>query len=476
MKALKPVLASWPPKKRAIGFPAFAVGIFLVSFVAIGLGTQNFFLAMLLPPLLAVGGAYALVGFPDVKRKDGQPFVEPRYKPYLFFVLAPLLALILYPVLGIALTQAGLPLKYLAIVCIVLALALAIGAAYFLVGVPNLHAAARRQYEQLPPERRPYLFFVLAPVFFLILFFTLGAASTQLVGLMAGGGDPTAMLNLQLLVVAAVCLAAACLLAWLLVGLPAVLTKPAHHMPKVTGKYRPRIFAATFILAGIPLVVIVGALLTYFTPLPSMAVLGLALLLGFALSFGVAALAWGTPSRWRKFEDYQPGIDARVRTPLFLGISLLAGLVVIVAFGVANLELFWGMLAGVFVAATVALFLTGLHRPILARRGEATLVPDLPDGVKPLILFPAWLVVSGLLFAVMTYALPSGLVPVNAIVSILVGLALAFFLLEQPLLKEMRAQRKAQRQKRKEWETRRKQRLAEAEAARSADTPDAPSS
>lgn len=476
MKAPKPVLASWPPKKRAIGFPAFAVGIFLVALIAIGLGTQNFFLAMLLPPLLGVGGAYLLVGFPDLQRKDGKPFVEPRYKPYLFFVLAPLFALILYPVLGIALTQAGLPLKYLAIFCIVLALAIAISAAYFLVGVPNLYLSARKQYEQLPPERRPYLFFVLAPVFFLVLFFTLGAASTQLVGILAGGGDPTGLLNLQLLLVAAICLAAACGLAWLLVGLPAVLTKPAHHLPKVTGRYRPRIFGATFVLAGIPLVLIVGALLTYLTPLPSTAVLGLALLLGFALSFGVAALAWGTPSRWRKFEDYQPGIDARVRTPLFLGISLFAGIVVIVGFGVANLDLFWGMLAGTFVAVTVAIFLMGLHRPILARRGQATLVPDLPDGLKPLILFPTWFVVSGLLFAVMTYALPSGLVPVNAIVSILVGLALAFFLLEQPLLKEMRAERKVERQKRKEWETRRKQKLAEAEAARSPDAPDAPSS
>ena len=464
MKGVKPVLAAWPPKKRAIGFPSFAAGIFLVTFLVIALATQSFFLALLIPPILGVAGAYFLVGFPEIQRKDGKPLIEPKYRPYLFFVLAPLFALILYPILGIALTQAGLPLKWLAIVCIVLALAIAITAAYLLVGIPNLYAAARKQYETLPPERRPYLFFPLTVVFFLLFYLVLGVLTTQALGALSGGGDPTALLNIQVMVLTPVCLVAAGLLAWLLVGIPPVLTKPAHHLPKVTGKHRPRVFLATTVLLGIPLFLVIGAILTSLSPLPSPVVLPLAFVLGFAVAFGIAVVSWGTPRRWRQYEDYKPGIDPRLRTPLFVGLALLAGIVVAVGFGLANLDLFWGMLAGLLVAVTVAMFLLGLHRPILARRGEATLVPDLPDGLKPLILFPTWFVVSGLLFAVMTYALPSGLVPINAIVSLLAGLALAFFLLEQPLLKEMRAERKAERQKRKEWEARRKQRLAEAEA------------
>lgn len=468
---MKPVLSAWPPKKRTLFFAPIAAGIFLLSFLVVAFATQNFFLALLLPPALGIGGAYALVGLPEITRKDGKALIEPKLRPYLFFVIVPLLALVLYPILGIALTQVGLPLKWLAVVSIVLSLGIAIAAAYFLVGVPNVYATARKQYEQIPRERRPFLFFPLFVVFFLALYIVLGVATTQLLGVIAPG-DPTALLNIQVLVLAPICALLAGVLAWLLVGIPKLARNPTVYLDKVTGKHRPRVFLATFLLLGIPLTIVLGAILTATTPLPSTLVLGLSVILGYMLSLGIAALAWGTPTRWRRYDDYVPGVDPRVRVPLLVGASIATGLAVVVAFGLAGLDLFWGMLAGVLLATLVAVLLTGTHKRIAARRGQDTLVPNLPDGMKPLILFPAWLLTSLLIFAILTYLLP-GLVAVNALVGLAVGLVLAFVLLEQPLLKELREERQRERQKRKEWEARRKERLAKATAPDEPVPPDA---
>lgn len=461
---MKPVLSAWPAKKRTLWFAPLTAGVFLLSFLVIAFATQNFFLALLLPPAIAIGGAYVLLGWPDLARKDGKPFVEPRYRPYLFFVIAPLFALLLYPILGVASTQAGLQASMaVTIGLIVLSVALGVTGAYFLVGVPNVIAAARKQYEAIPPERRPFLFFPITVVFFLILYLALGVASTRLVGGLPG------LLNIQVMILVPVCLAVAALAAWLLVGIPKPERGPGQYLPKVTGKYRPRLFIATSVLGGIVLTLIVGAILTSYAPLPATAVLGLALLLGFALSIGIAAAWWGTPARWRRYDDYTPGVHPRARTPIIIGISLGVGIIVAVGMGLADIDLFWGLLAGGFAAGLALTLLTGGHREIAKRKGEATLVPDLPDGMKPLILFPTWFLISTVIFAVLTYLLP-GLVPVNALLALLVGLATTFLVLEQPLLQDIIEARRKDRAKRKEWNARRKERLAEAEKGAAAES------
>lgn len=469
---MKPVLAAWPPKKRTVSFAPFAAGIFLLAFLVVAFATQNVFLALLIPPFIGVGGAYALVGWPDVQTKDGKPLIEPKVKPYLFFVLAPLFAIVFYPIFGIALTQVGLPLKWLAIVSIVLALAAGIALAYFLVGMPNVYAAAKKQYTDIPPERRPYLFFPLFVVFFLVFFLTLGVASTKLVGTLAAGDDPSSLLNLQVLVLLPLCLLVSGLLAWLLVGIPKAVTAPAHHLPKVTGRHRPRVFFATFVVLGLALTYVIGAVLTFYVPLPGPVVLPLALVLGLMLSGGIALLVWGTPSRWRAYEDYRPGLPPEARIPLRVVGATALGIAVIVVFGLVGIDLFWGILVGALVAGIASLFATGVHRTILARRKEASFVPDIPDGLKSLILFATWIVIAFVLFAILTFLLP-GLVAVNALVAVVVGLVIAFLVLEQPLLKELRAERRLERQKRKEWEARRKARLEEAKKEGGAPPPEA---
>src|SRR5687768_1315380 len=118
---MKPVLSSWPAKKRTVFFAPVAAGMALVAFVVLALSTQNFFLTVLLTPTLAIAGAWALLGWPEILRKDGKPLVDPKVKPYLFFAIAPILALLLYPIFGVALTQVGLPVKWIAYVSMVLA-------------------------------------------------------------------------------------------------------------------------------------------------------------------------------------------------------------------------------------------------------------------------------------------------------------------------------------------------------------------
>lgn len=458
---MDPVLKAWPAKKRTAWFVPMAAGIFLLAFLIVAFGTQSPFLAMLLPPILGVAGAYVLLGWPQIQTKDGKPLIEPKVKPYLFFVLAPFFAIVLYPIFGIALTQVGLPLKWLAIVSILLAATSAVTLAYLLVGIPNVYAAARKQYTDIPPERRPYLFFPLFVLFFLVLFLTLGVVSTKLVGTLAAGEDPSSLLNLQVLVLLPLCLLVAGLLAWLLVGIPKVLTAPAQHMPRVPGRHRPRAFFLTLLLLGIALTYVIGAILTYAVDLPGVVVLPLALLLGYVLSAGVALLAWGTPAKWRAHDDYRPALPPEARTPLRVLGAIALGVVVVVAFGLAGIDLFWGVLVGALVTGIAILFATGVHRAIFARRNEETLVPDLPDGLKAILFFATWIVLAFVLFAILTFLLP-GLVAVNALVGIVVGLAVGFLVLEQPLLKELREERRRERAKRKEWEARRKARLDEA--------------
>src|SRR5438552_14321473 len=70
--AWKPVLASWPQKRRNLLFGPIALGVFLVVFLAIGFPTSDPFVAGLVALPAAIAGAWALLGWPVVARKDGK--------------------------------------------------------------------------------------------------------------------------------------------------------------------------------------------------------------------------------------------------------------------------------------------------------------------------------------------------------------------------------------------------------------------
>lgn len=460
---MKPVLASQPQKMRTLLFAPTLLGLLLVLFLVIGFATDVFLVSLVVSGVLATAGSVVLWGWPQVTRKDGSPIVPPRWKPYLFFLIAPLLGVTLYFLLGALLTGMRLPATILAYVSLGVSIVGACALAYWLVGFPHVVQGAKNAYATVPQERRPFLFFPLFVLFFLVIFVGLGVGTTMALGKLKGSGI---LLNIQVLVLLPLSLLMAAGGAYLLVGIPRPQQSPTKYLPKVTGKHRPLVFAGTFLVLGIPLVVAIGALLTFVTgktsAFPKDLVLPLSILLGYMLSLGIAALWWGTPARWRQYEDYTPGIPPRARLPLYVGAGLGVLVTVTIVFGLAGADIFWGLLTGALLGIVVSLQLAGLIGVIAKRREADTLLPDLPDRMKPLVFFPAWLLLAALLFVVLTYALPD-LIQWNVLVSLVTSLALVLFLVEEALWKELVADRREQKARRKAWEQRRAEALRAAE-------------
>src|ERR1051325_2630149 len=460
----QPVLASRPQKQRNALFGAFALGVFVLVFFILGFILQDVFIPLLVAAPAGLAGAWALVGWPVVTRPDGRPLVEAKWKPFLFFPLALVFAFALYAIIGVFLTQGGVPVSLVAYVSLCGSIVLACAAAYFLVGFPHVIHAARHQYERIPPERRPFLFFPVFAVTFLVLYVGLGVGTTKL--LSSFTDRVVFRLDIQVLLLLPFTLVASALVASLLVGFPKPQKPLRESLPKVTGKHRPRAFLATFLVAGVPLTVLVGALLTYAAAsappgsLPDALHLPLALVLGYSLSLGLSAAVWGTPRRWRQYEDYTPGLSPRARLGGAAAAGFATALAVVVAFGIAGVDIFWGLLAGLILGLAVGLVLAGFHRRVAARRDAPTLVPELPDRAKSALLLTTWLVIALVVASVLTYALPAESVPWNILVALTVGLVVAFLMVEQGLLQEWRVERRRQREKRKAWAKRRKEALA----------------
>lgn len=467
---MKPVLAKLPARRRTILFAPVALGAFLVLGLILALSTHDPYVTLVFGIPASIATAWALLGWPELRLKGGKPLLDPRVKPFLFFALAPLFAVLAYFLLGDPLTRLGVPVTVLAWVSLGVAIPLGVAGAYLLVGFPRGLFRVRQVYERIPAERRPFLFYPLAVVLFLLLYLGIGVASTEAIARTTE--DPTRWLNLQPLFLLPLCLLLAGLVAYLLVGFPKPRKAPKEYLPRVTGKHRPLYFTLTLLLAGIPFTVLIGTLFNALARtsaqregfLPAELVLPLAVLLGYALSLGVAALAWGTPRRWRQFEDYEPGLHPRARRPVQIVTGLAVALAITVVFGLAGLEIFYGLLVGGIVGILVFLQLAGLLPRIWARRRADTLLPELPDRLKPLVLFPTWLLLSVLLFATLTFAFPEW-VAWNAIGSLLLGLLVAVLLVEQPLLASVLEERRREREKRKAWKARRKEALAELDDA-----------
>ena len=460
----KPVWSGWPAKKRNLLFGPIAFGVFVVVFLALGFATQDVFWPLVVALPVSVAAAWALVGWPEVRRKDGRPLVDPRMRPYLFFPALLVGFVVLYPFWGVVLTKVAVPPAYSAQLAIALALLTGIGAAYLLFGFPNVLRGARDAYGRIPPERRPFLFFPVFAVVFLLLYLGLGVGTTQAMGRLRG--QTVLLLNIQVLLLLPVSILVAALVAYLLVGFPRPQKPLREAMPKVTGRHRPKAFLVTFLLAGAPLTVVMGTLLSWAAAqqqsaafLPGEVVLPLALLLGYSLSLGVAALAWGTPRRWRRYDDYTPGLSPRGRIGAAGAAALAVLLAIVIGAGLAGVDIFWGLLVGLILGGAVALLITGAHRRIAARRGAPTLMPDLPEGAKSLVLFTSWLVLALVVFSVMTYALPD-LVAWNALLALVLGLGISLFVVEQGLLVDALRERREEKAKRKAWEQRRKEALA----------------
>lgn len=465
MMPFKPVLSARPQMQKNALFVPIALGLFFVLFLILGFSIQDVFIPLIISAPLAIAGAWALVGWPVFTQKDGKPLIAPQAKPYLFFPVAFLFAVILYTVIGVIATKAGLAPKWLVMTSMSLSIAIACATAYFLVGFPRFIRTLRNKYNQLPAERKPFLFFPVFAVIFLVLYIGLGVGTTAALGKFAD--KVVLLLNIQVLLLLPFTLLASAFLSYLLVGFPKPQKSLSQSIPRVPGNRRPHVFGATFIAGGLILTVIVGAILTSVSKadgtskafLPDDLLLPLAVLLGYSLSLGLAVAMWGTSARWKKYDDYTPGLTPRARIGAAGGAGLAVALAVVVGFGVAGIDIFWGLLLGAILGIAVGLFVSGFHKRVASRRGEGTLLPELPDRAKSLVLLTTWFVLALVIMSVLTYALPD-IVGWNFLIGLTVGLVVAFSLVEQGLVQQVLAERKLERGKRKAWQKRRKEALA----------------
>lgn len=446
---MRPVLEGWPQKKRNLWFGPMALGGFLVAFLVTGFvmtaaapEANGVLVALLVGPAVGVALAWRLFGWPHLTTSTGKPLVSERAKPFLWFPLFLVFTFVGYVVLGTFLTPI-LPPTVLAYVALVASMLASGVLAYWLVGFPRLVKLAKDEWAQVPVERRPFLFFPIAAALTLLFYFLIGLALTQ----------TSLPLSVQPLLALPAGLLLACAAAYLLVGFPKPQRSLKQYVPEVPGRARPLAFFLTFLVAGLPLAYLAGLALSLSPGLPHAALLPLALVLGYAAALGVAALAWGTPKRWRQFSDYRPGLPKGARIALFVPIVVgcgVAGAIVAYALG---LDLFWGILPGTAAGVLVGLRLSGAWARLADLRGDSrTILPEMPDMVKPLVLFPVWFLVGGLLFVVITYAAPR-LFGVAFVASAVLGLAVAVYLVEEATIKEA-------------WVERRERKAAEAERKR----------
>lgn len=455
---MEPLLKKWSPVRRAVAFVPFVILGALLAFLLVGFPTNQIAIAILVAPFAGVAFAWLLVGFPRVARKDGRPLVEPRVKPWLFFVAFPLYALFAYPFLGLALSP-FLPPALVVYVPMGLALAIAGVGAYFTTGFPAFGKDVRDTWARVPPKTRPWLSIPIGLVLSLVLYFLIGWGLTAYLGV---PWAPLAALPLGLVL--------GFTLAVLALGFPRPEKPVKDLVPRAPGNARPGLLVATWLLLGLPCAFAAGLALGYVPFVPAEYELAASLLIGFLLSFALAVLVWGLPGRWRKLPDYTPGVSNEVRVALVLPLTFAVAAVVAFALGLAGLDLLPSLLIGTVLGLASAVLATGTHRTLRQTRAPATI----PEKVKPLLLFPTWIVLAAVVFVPLTWFLPAWF-PINLAIALLVGFAVAFILVERDVLGEWRGERARKRALKADIRRIRAERLGAAPAAAaSAPAPAAP--
>lgn len=451
--ALKGPALSEQAKQNA-RFLAMAAGGGFLVFVVLGFvltarapEANGFLIALLLGPAAGVTAARLRYGWPKLVTREGTPLVSERWRPFLWFPITGLCAAVVYVALGVFLTPV-LPPGIVPYVSLAVGVIGSGALAFFLVGFPNLPRMAREQWRRVPVATRPWLAFPIGALLTLAYYFLLGLALTN-----AGLPIP---LETQPLIALPLSLVLAGASAYLLVGFPKPQRPVREYVPDVPGRARPLAFTVTLLLAGVPLTFLVGLALMRMPALPLQALVPVATLLGYALAVGVAVLAWGTPRRWRRFPDYVPGLPDGARAALFLPAFAACALAGAVIAAVAGIDMFIGVLAGSALGVLAGLFASGAMRKLReARASRGTLLPDLPDKVKPLVLFPTWILVGLLVFTVLAYALPDFLL-YHFGTAVAVGLVTAVLVVEQATVREWLDGKRAERARREALRARRK--------------------
>lgn len=424
----------------------------LLLFFLVGLtNTLGFALSLVIGLALGTAGAVALLGPPRIQipRVEVPPGVR-EHREWFFPLLALVLGAIVYVLAGLAYTMVeALPAGYGSWAALVLALVAGPALAYLLVGAPSPVPPLRDAWARVPEERRPWLTVPLGLLLATVLFLLLGLAWTAL-------PLPTAAMvpgSLALALLLGFGIAAA------LLGVPTPQRSPRELVPEVPARARPVAFLVTLLVLGPVLAFLVGIPLSRLASvLPSTLLFPLSLLLGYLLAFVASAAWWGLPGRWKGVPV--PGVPEDVRLALLLPLALAGGAVLAFLLELLlPIGLFPSILVGGSLGLLLALRATGATQRVRPRN-RTTLLPDLPDTVKPLVLLPLTLVLGTLLFFTLGYV---GLgFAWSLALGGSIGLALALALVEEPLLRQVLHRRRQRRARRQLIEERRAELLEDA--------------
>ncbi|HVL88308.1 MAG TPA: hypothetical protein VM681_09960 [Candidatus Thermoplasmatota archaeon] len=420
---------------RRVLFLPLAVVLAFLSFAFLGLATNHFPASLVLGALLGPLGAYLLVGTPldeEARRMIEKTVPIPRqHYSLLFFPLGLVAAVLLYPLVGLALTDAGL-VALSAPASMALSLAAGYAVAWAIVGLPRVPTSRSELTRLLPPHRRPLLFLPIALATAAVLYYGLGILFTGVLG------PETAVAPAILLG-----LAGGFSLALATVGLPPAARR--LELPSVPQRYEALVFALGVLVLGPVLALALGAIAGSYLPLPGPVAFSILFVAGYALAFGLLAVLRGLPEA-PALSRYVPALPPEARPVLLLTTTAALGLVftgLLETFVLRNLHA--SILVGfplAFLVATKATRNESLVRDAPRRAGA------LPDAWKPLVLFPTWILASVLFYSLLAYVVPTFFLAFLASASL--GLALALAITERDLLRTWADERRTQRQRRVE--------------------------
>ncbi|MHB8586135.1 MAG: hypothetical protein ACYDDF_09930 [Thermoplasmatota archaeon] len=386
---MEPILKKIPPLRRAAFFIPSAIVAGLIVLLGIAIPTNNIALAVLVSPIAGILIAWVLLGWPRLVKADGSPMIAPRLRPWLFFPVAIILAIFLYPFAGLALT-AYVPIDYVVYAPMAAAVVMAIGLAYLATGFPPIWKDFRELWGRVPPRTRPWLAVPVALVLSLSFYFLVGWALTSYESL---SWAPLAALPVALLLGVA--------LAVLVFGVPKPERPVGEMLPKPSASARPFLLLATWIVFGVLLTLGSGVAITSSGALPRSQELIVSTLVGFVLAFPIATLVWGLPRRWRKLPDYTPRHDPEVRIAAVPALGMVVLIFATLLLGNVGLDIVPSFGLGFVLSVLAMALLGGGFRRILRPR-----IPDFPETVQPVIFLTLALGVAALTFVVLLFSLP----------------------------------------------------------------------
>lgn len=439
------------PLVRSLLYVPTALAIAFVLFLVLGLATPvGFGTSLALGLVLGFAAALGITGPPTAALpEDGVPDRYQGWIPWLFFPLALLLGVVTYFLVGLAYTASPLPTLYLTQASVLVAAVAGLGLAYLAVGFPATPAALRHPLGTVPEDRRPWLLLPLGVVLTFVLFLVLGLAYTATPFLPADLGLPVSFLLAALLGFGG---------AYALVGAPMPDEPVRERVPEMPPAARPAAFVVTFLVAGPLLAFLLGsalALVPVVPLLPQPWFLPLALLVGYLAAFALATALWGVPGDWKGVPA--PGLPEDARLALVLPLALiLATIFTFLVELVTPLGLVGSALVGGSFGVLAALYGTGATDRLGPRERE-TLLPVIPETVKPVVFVPAWIGIGTLVTFLLGYVgLPFTW---SLVAGISLGFAAALVLVEEALLREALARRRQRKAREEELERRRRELL-----------------